>query len=40
MRDFEPGNILDQIPETQKLMQIRDALVSLKGPMGLSLIHI
>ena len=34
MRDFEPGNILDQIPETQKLMQIRDALVSLKGPMG------
>ena len=27
MRDFEPGNILDQIPETQKLMQIRDALV-------------
>ncbi len=34
MRDFEPGNILGQIPETQKLMQIRDALVSLKGPMG------
>lgn len=34
MRDFEPGNILGQIPETRKMMQIRDALVSLKGPMG------
>jgi len=34
MRDFEPGNIVEQIPETQKLMRIREALVSLKGPMG------
>lgn len=34
MRDFEPGNIIDQIPATQKLYKIREALVSLKGPMG------
>lgn len=34
MRDFEPGDIVGQIPETRKLMQIREALVSLKGPMG------
>ena len=34
MRDFEPGNIINQVPETQKLYQIREALVSLKGPMG------
>jgi len=34
MRDFEPGNLINQIPETKKLYQIREALVSLKGPMG------
>jgi type VI secretion system protein ImpB len=34
MRDFEPGNIINQVPETRKLYQIREALVSLKGPMG------
>jgi type VI secretion system protein ImpB len=34
MKDFEPAPILEQIPETNKLMRIREALVSLKGPMG------
>lgn len=34
MRDFEPGNIVDQVPELQKMKQLRDALVSLKGPLG------
>lgn len=34
MHDFEPANIINQIPETKKLYQIREALVSLKGPMG------
>jgi len=34
MRDFEPGSIVEQVPETQKLMRIRESLVSLKGPMG------
>jgi type VI secretion system protein ImpB len=34
MRDFEPGNILEQIPETNKLLRIREALLALRGPMG------
>ena len=34
MRDFEPGNIIEQVPELQKMKQLRDALVSLKGPLG------
>jgi type VI secretion system protein ImpB len=34
MRDFEPGNIVEQIPELQQLMRLREALVSLKGPLG------
>jgi type VI secretion system protein ImpB len=34
MRDFEPAGIAEQIPEMRKLLQLRDALVSLKGPMG------
>ena len=34
MRDFEPGNVLEQIPATNKLLEIREALVSLRGPMG------
>ncbi len=34
MRDFEPGNILEQVPQTNKLLRIREALVSLRGPMG------
>jgi type VI secretion system protein ImpB len=34
MRDFEPGNIAEQVPELQQLMRLREALVSLKGPLG------
>lgn len=34
MRDFEPGNVLKQIPQTQQLLKVREALVSLRGPMG------
>jgi type VI secretion system protein ImpB len=34
MRDFEPGSFLEQIPETNKLMRIREALMALRGPMG------
>ncbi|MDL2274715.1 type VI secretion system contractile sheath small subunit [Desulfosarcina sp. OttesenSCG-928-G10] len=34
MKDFEPGNFLEQIPETNKLMRIREALMALRGPMG------
>jgi type VI secretion system protein ImpB len=34
MRDFEPAGIAEQIPEMLKLLKLREALVSLKGPMG------
>jgi type VI secretion system protein ImpB len=34
MRDFEPAGIAEQIPEMCKLLKLREALVSLKGPMG------
>jgi len=34
LRDFEPAGIAEQIPEMRKLLKLRDALVSLKGPMG------
>jgi len=29
-----PDNIINQIPELKKLLQLRKALVALKGPMG------
>ncbi len=34
MRDFEPGSILEQIPQTNQLLRVREALTSLRGPMG------
>ena len=34
MRDFEPGSIINQVPELQQLNLLRQALVSLKGPLG------
>jgi len=34
MKDFNPANLVDQIPELKKLMELRDALVALKGPLG------
>lgn len=34
MRAFEPGSIVEQIPEMAQLNQLRQALVSLKGPLG------
>lgn len=34
MRDFEPGSIIEQIPELAQLNRLRQALVSLKGPLG------
>jgi type VI secretion system protein ImpB len=34
MSDFEPENVARQIPEMAKLLQLREALVSLKGPLG------
>lgn len=34
MKDFNPANIIDQVPELHKLMELRNALVALKGPLG------
>ena len=34
IHDFEPDGIAEQVPELSKLLKIREALVSLKGPLG------
>lgn len=34
MKDFNPANLVEQIPELHKLMALRDALMALKGPLG------
>jgi len=34
MKDFNPASLIEQIPELKKLMELRDALVALKGPLG------
>ena len=32
--DFDPDNIIGKVPELAKLMELREALVALKGPLG------
>ena len=34
MKDFNPAAVVDQVPELKKLMELREALVALKGPLG------
>lgn len=34
LKDFTPEGILSQVPELQKLMDLRNALTALKSPMG------
>jgi len=34
MRDFEPDTIVNEVPELKKLLDLRDALTALKGPLG------
>jgi type VI secretion system protein ImpB len=34
LRDFTPGGIAEQVPELKKLLELRDALSSLKSPIG------
>ncbi|WP_285429311.1 type VI secretion system contractile sheath small subunit [Pseudomonas sp. lyk4-R2A-8] len=34
IKDFNPAHLVEQIPQLQKLMALREALVALKGPLG------
>ncbi|WP_310620621.1 type VI secretion system contractile sheath small subunit [Flexibacterium corallicola] len=34
LSDFEPDAIVKQVPELNKLIELREALVALKGPLG------
>lgn len=34
LRDFEPEGVAKQVPEMNKLLKLREALISLKGPLG------
>lgn len=34
IKDFEPENVAKQVPELNKLLELRDALTFLKGPLG------
>jgi type VI secretion system protein ImpB len=34
MKDFTPEGVLQQVPELQKLMDLRNALTALKSPLG------
>ena len=34
MKDFDPDTISQKVPELKKLMELRDALKALKGPLG------
>lgn len=34
MADLSPDNIAAQVPELKKMLELREALVALKGPMG------
>ncbi|MBU2707997.1 type VI secretion system contractile sheath small subunit [Zooshikella marina] len=34
IRDFEPESIVKQVPELNQLLELRNALVALKGPLG------
>ena len=34
MADLSPDNVAASVPELKKLLELREALVALKGPMG------
>jgi type VI secretion system protein ImpB len=34
LRDFEPEQVVRQVPEMKKMLELREALVALKGPLG------
>ena len=34
INDFRPENVVNQVPELKKLLELRTALTALKGPLG------
>ncbi|MDN4502251.1 type VI secretion system contractile sheath small subunit [Alteromonadaceae bacterium BrNp21-10] len=34
LKDFEPENIVKQVPELNQMLEMREALTALKGPLG------
>jgi type VI secretion system protein ImpB len=34
LKGFEPESIVNQVPELKKLLELRQALTALKGPLG------
>jgi len=34
LKDFSPESVVKQVPETNRLIELREALKSLKGPLG------
>jgi len=34
LKDFEPESVVRQVPELKKLLELRQALTALKGPLG------
>ena len=34
LKDFEPEQVVTRVPELRKLMELRSALLALKGPLG------
>lgn len=34
LADFSPDRVAEQVPELRKLLELREALVALKGPLG------
>ena len=34
MKDFSPENVAQQVPELNSMLQMRNALLALKGPLG------
>lgn len=34
LKDFDPDAIVNKVPELKQLMELREALIALKGPLG------
>lgn len=34
IKDFEPAHVIESVPELQKMLELREALKALKGPLG------